>query len=95
MSGVYSISDWDLKNIKITDDWGRPIRDEDEPTGYDFVPEEFHEEMNLLQCAKYYNVTPTYLNEEISYDFFLRMSAYIKAFNWSYPSKKGQIPPNM
>lgn len=51
--------------------------------------------MNLLQTAKYYGLTPSYLNEEIAYDYFVRMSAYIKAYNWTYPKKKGQIPPNM
>lgn len=82
-----------MKHIQLLDDYGTPIKDPEEPTGYDFVPEEYHEEMSLLQTAKFYKMTPTYLNEEISFDFFVRMSNYIKAFNYNHPKKRGQIPP--
>lgn len=95
VKNTYEVSEWDIKNINLCDDWGRPLSDPDEPTGYDYIPEEYHEEMNLIQVAKHYGLTPTYLNEEVSYDFFVRMSAYVKAFNYSHPKKKGQIPPGM
>lgn len=95
VKNTYEVSEWDIKHINLCDDWGRPLSDPDEPTGYDYIPEEYHEEMNLIQVAKHYGLTPTYLNEEVSYDFFVRMSAYVKAFNYSHPKKKGQIPPGM
>lgn len=95
MLNIYETSEWDIKSIQICDDYGRPVVDPDMPTGYDYIPDEYHEEMNMLQTAKFYGLTPTYLNEDIGYDVFVRMSAYIKAFNYSHPKKRGQIPPGM
>lgn len=93
IKNTLDIKNWDIKNIEIIDDYGEPLVDPEDPTGYDFIPEEYHEEMTLMQTAKYYQLTPTYLNEEIGFDVYVRMSSYIKAFNYSHPKKKGQIRP--
>lgn len=90
---IEEINEWDLKNIQLQNDYGEPLSDPDEPNGFSFVPEIYHEEMMIVQTAKYYNVSFNYLNVDISYDSLMRLQQYIKAFNYSYPKKRGQIPP--
>ena len=86
-------NEWDIKSIELCDDWGEPYIDKDVPTGYSYLPEEWHEEMSILSTAKYYKVTFKYLNEEIPFDQMVRMQIYIKAYNYTYPKKRGQIRP--
>jgi len=93
ISGGLDVQTWDIKHIKLVDDYGEPIIDPDEPTGFDFVPEEWHDEMSLVQTAKYYGLTPVFLDEGIGFDQYTRMAMYVKAFNYNHPSKKGQIRP--
>lgn len=90
---VEEVNEWDIKNIPLVDDYGEPLIDPDEPTGFSFVPDEWHDEMQVLQTAKYYGFTPKYLNEEIGLDEFVRYSMYVKVFSYNHPKKKGQIPP--
>lgn len=93
MERVAEISEWDIKGIELCDDYGEQYYDPEVPTGYSFIPEEHHEEMSMLSTAKYYKCTFKYLNEEIPFDFMVRMQNYIKAYNYTYPKKRGTLRP--
>ena len=90
---VEEISEWDIKGIELCDDYGEPYHDPEVPTGYTFVPDHHHEEMSMLSTAKYYKCTFKYLNEEIPFDQMVRMQNYIKAYNYTYPKKRGTLRP--
>ena len=91
LARVEEVSEWDIKGIELCDDYGEPYFDPDVPTGYSYVPEDYHEEMSMLSTAKYYKCTFKYLNEEIPFDQMVRMQNYIKAYNYTYPKKRGTI----
>ena len=86
------VSDWEINDIELVDDYGEPLSG-DEPTGTDFIPDEGKISMEIMQICKYYGWSYKQVHEEMPYHAYVHAGALIKAFEYRYPKRRGQIKP--